>query len=52
MKVIQRLYHYYWVDTSAGGLVVSKGIIRPVVSDVVLTWFIKLFLLLKFTAHK
>jgi len=35
------LHYYHWVDTSAGGLLVLKGIIRPVVSDSALTWFIK-----------
>lgn len=24
------LYYYYWVDTSTGGVLVPKGIIRPV----------------------
>jgi hypothetical protein len=26
-------YYHHWVDTSAGGLIVSEGIIRPVVCD-------------------
>ena len=35
-------YYYHWVDTSAGGLLVPKGIIRPVVSVVsALPWFIR-----------
>ena len=32
---------YHWVDTSAGGLLVSEGIIRSVVSVSILTWFIR-----------
>jgi len=32
---------YYWVDSSAGGLLVPEGIIRPVVSALVLTLFIR-----------
>ena len=32
---------YHWVDTSAGGLLVPEGIIRPVVGALALTWFIK-----------
>ena len=31
----------YWVDTSAGGLLVPDGIILPVVSASALTWFIR-----------
>ena len=27
-----RFYYYHWVDTAAGGLLVPKGIIRPVIS--------------------
>jgi hypothetical protein len=30
-----------WVNTSAGGVLVSQGIIRPVVSASALTWFIR-----------
>jgi len=30
---------FHWVDTSAGVLLVSEGIIRPVVSASALTWF-------------
>ena len=30
-------YHYHWVDTSAGGLLVPEGIIRPVISASALT---------------
>ena len=30
-----------WVNTSAGGVFVSQGIIRPVVSASALTWFIR-----------
>ena len=29
--------YYHWVDTTAGGLLVPEGIIRPVVSTSVLT---------------
>ena len=32
---------YHWVDTSAGGLFVPEGIIRPVVTVSALTWFIR-----------
>jgi hypothetical protein len=32
-------YYYHWVDTSAGGLLVPEGIIRPVVSASALSWF-------------
>jgi hypothetical protein len=32
---------YHWVDTSAGGLFVPQGIIRPVVSASILIWFIR-----------
>jgi hypothetical protein len=35
------IYYYYWVDTSAGGLQVPEGIIRPVVGASALTWFIR-----------
>ena len=35
-----RLYNYHWVDTSAGGLFVPEGIVRPVPSISALTWFI------------
>jgi hypothetical protein len=34
-------YYYHWVDISAGGLLVPKGIIRPVVSALTLTWLIR-----------
>ena len=30
---------FYCVDTSAGGLLVSEGIVLPVVSSSALTWF-------------
>ena len=36
-----RFYYYHWVHTSAGGLLVPDGIIRPVVSASALTWFIR-----------
>jgi len=32
--------YYHWVITSAGGLLDTEGIIRPVVSATTLTWFI------------
>ena len=35
-----RFYYYQWVDTSAGGLLVLEGILRPVISASALTWFI------------
>ena len=31
-NLISAFHSYHWVDTSAGGLLVSEGIIRPVVS--------------------
>ena len=34
------IYDAIWVDTSAGGLIVSESIINPVVSVPALTWFI------------
>jgi len=30
------------IDTSAGGLLVTEGIIRPVVNAAALTWFIRI----------
>ena len=36
-----RFYYYNWVDTSAGGLIVSDGIIHPVISAPALAWFIR-----------
>ena len=35
-----RFCYYHWIDSSAGGLSVTEGIIRPVVSASELTWFI------------
>ena len=35
-----RCYDYHVVDTTAGGLLVPKGIIRPVISVSALIWFI------------
>jgi hypothetical protein len=35
-----RFHYYQWIDTSAGGLLVRGGIIRPVISVSTLTWFI------------
>ena len=32
---------YHWIDTSAGELLVPEGIIHPVVSALVLKWFIR-----------
>ena len=32
--------YYHWIDTSAGGLLIPEGIIRPVVSASALAWFI------------
>jgi hypothetical protein len=34
--------YYYWVHTSAGGLLIPDRIIRPVVSASTLPWFIAL----------
>jgi hypothetical protein len=31
--------YYHWVDSSAGGILVPEGVIRPVVSAAALTWF-------------
>ena len=39
--VYLRFYYYHWVDTSAGELFVTEGIIRPVVSASAPTWFIR-----------
>ena len=39
VNLISTFYYYHWVDTSAGGLLVPEGIIRPVVSASALTWF-------------
>jgi hypothetical protein len=36
---LQAVHYYHWVETSAGGLLVPEGIIRPVVIDSALTWF-------------
>jgi hypothetical protein len=36
-----RYYYYHWVDTSAGELLASEGINRPIVSIAALTWFIR-----------
>jgi len=36
-----RFYYNHEVDTSAGGMLVTKGIILPVDSVSVLTWFIR-----------
>jgi hypothetical protein len=33
-----RFYHYLWVDTDAGELLVPEGMIRPVVNASALTW--------------
>ena len=35
---------HHWVDTSAVGLLVPEGIIRPVVNASALTWFIRYIL--------
>ena len=35
-----RFYYYQRIDTSAGGLLVLEGILRPVISASALTWFI------------
>jgi hypothetical protein len=40
-SVIISSYIYYWVNTSAGGVLVPQSIIRPVVSASALTWFIR-----------
>jgi hypothetical protein len=34
-------YYFHWVDTSARGLFVYEGVIRPMVSVSALTWFIR-----------
>jgi len=34
-------YYYLWVDTSAVGLLVPEGFIRPTITVSVLTWFIR-----------
>ena len=33
--------HYHWFDTSASGLLVPEGMIRPEVSASALTWFVR-----------
>ena len=38
-SVITSSYIYDWVNTSAGGVLIPKGIIRPVVNASALTWF-------------
>ena len=38
---IVRFYYYQWVGTSGGRLLAPEGIIRPVVSVLALTWFIR-----------
>ena len=40
-RIYSRFYYYYWVDISAGGLLVPECMIRPVVSVSVLTFFIR-----------
>ena len=37
LNLISTFYYYHWVDTSAGGLLVPEGNIRPVVSASALT---------------
>ena len=37
---IQQNYYYHWVDASAGGLLVTDGIIHPVVSALDLDFFV------------
>jgi len=37
---LDRFYYYYWADNFSSGLLVLDGIIRPVISLSVLTWFI------------
>ena len=39
LNMISTLYYYHRVDTSAGGLIVPDGIIRPVISASTLSWF-------------
>ena len=39
-KIQQQNYYYHWVDASAGGLLVTDGIIRPVVSALNLNLFV------------
>ena len=34
-----RRAHYHWVDATVGGILISGGIICPVVSDSAFTWF-------------
>ena len=38
-----RFYYSHWVDTSAGGLLVSEGIARSIVNATALLWFITYF---------
>ena len=39
-KIQQQNYCYHWVDASAGGLLVTDGIIRPVVSALDLAFLV------------
>ena len=39
-KIQQQHYYYQWVDASAGGLLVTDGIIRPVVCALDLDIFV------------
>jgi hypothetical protein len=38
-----RFDYSHWVDTSAGGLLVSEGIARSIVNATALLWFITYF---------
>ena len=40
IRIYIRIHYCNWVDISAGELLVPEGIICPVVSASVLTWFI------------
>ena len=51
LNLLSTFYYYHWVDISAGGILVSEGITRLVVSALALTWFIR-YIVLKFTVHK
>ena len=44
------VFYDHWVDTSGGGLLVSEGIIRPVVSVLALTWFIRYIFIENFSS--
>jgi len=49
--IFLRFYYCHWVDTSADGLLVTAGIIHPVVSVSALIWFTRYALLIVYSYH-